>query len=349
MGLFASFSIILAAAASVRAGYNAASKSNVVLYWGQNSAGQQSTQSRLSTYCDANVDVLLLSFLLRFSGTNGQPILNFANAGDNCTLFAGTETFNCPQIAYTLAMATILPPLTPFLQQGLVNLLHRADIKTCQGKGKTIMLSIGGDSYNEGGFTSAALATAAADKIWAMFGPVQSSSGALRPFADSVLDGFDFDFEANVSNMATFANQLRTRMNAATGKRKDILTNVPLDWVNVQFYNNYCATRSYTPGTNTQNNFNFQQWDTWAKASKNPAAKVLLGVPANTGAAGAGYYQTATALQPVIQYSAQFSSFGGVMMWDASQAWTNPGFVASIKSFLTGLKKRQMRWGLRQE
>ena len=57
------------------------------------------------------------------------------------------------------------------------------------------MLSIGGDSYTEGGFTSADAATAGADKIWAMFGPVQSGNSALRPFGASVLDGFDFDFE----------------------------------------------------------------------------------------------------------------------------------------------------------
>lgn len=57
------------------------------------------------------------------------------------------------------------------------------------------MLSIGGDAYTEGGFTSADAATAGANKIWAMFGPVQSGNSALRPFGASVLDGFDFDFE----------------------------------------------------------------------------------------------------------------------------------------------------------
>lgn len=66
------------------------------------------------------------------------------------------------------------------------------------------MLSLGGDSYTEGGFTDANAATAGADKIWATFGPVQSSSGALRPFGTAVVDGFDFDFEANVNNMAKF-------------------------------------------------------------------------------------------------------------------------------------------------
>lgn len=81
------------------------------------------------------------------------------------------------------------------------------------------MLSLGGDSYTEGGFTSAQAAIDGANKIWATFGPVQSGSSALRPFGNSVVDGFDFDFEANVSNMATFANQLRSLMNSAGGKK----------------------------------------------------------------------------------------------------------------------------------
>lgn len=185
--------------------------------------------------------------------------------------------------------------------------------------------------------------------------------------------------------MATFANRLRTLMDAAGGKKyylsaapqcpypdlynQDILNNAPMDWVNVQyvtprissicrlltytdfisatrFYNNGCGASSYVPGATDQWNFNFGQWDAWAKASKNPAAKVLLGVPANTGA-GRGYLSP-SALQPVIQYSAQYSSFGGVMMWDASQAWTNSGFVTSVKSLLNGLGKREIRWGARQ-
>lgn len=223
------------------------------------------------------------------------------------------------------------------------------------------MLSIGGDSYTEGGFTSASAATTGAEKIWAMFGPEQSGSSALRPFGTSVVDGFDFDFEAVVNNMATFANRLRTLMSADTSKtyylsaapqcaypdyyNQDILTNVPLDWVNVQFYNNGCGASSYVPGQTEQWNFNFDQWDAWASSSPNPAARVLLGVPGNTGA-GRGYLSP-TDLQPVIQYSAQYQSFGGAMVWDASQAFTNSGFISGLKSDLVSLMKRSMRWGLR--
>ncbi|KAF2650357.1 glycoside hydrolase family 18 protein [Lophiostoma macrostomum CBS 122681] len=338
MLLLSTFSLLLAAASHVHAGFNPSSKSNVVLYWGQNSAGQQSTQSRLSTYCsNTNVDVIIMSFLLRFSGTGGEPVLNFANQGDHCTLFPGTELFNCPEIA--------------------------ADIASCQSQGKTILLSLGGDSYTEGGFTSAATAISTANHIWAMFGPQQYGSSVLRPFGSSAIDGFDFDFEANASNLASFANQLRTLMNSATSKKfylsaapqcpfpdwynKDIIDNVALDWLNVQYYNNGCGASSYVAGATTQWNFNFDQWDTWAHgASKNPNVKVLLGVPANTGA-GRGYL-TPAALAPVIQYSAKYTSFGGVMIWDASQAYTNGNFIADVKSTLKGLYKRSMRWGSRE-
>jgi chitinase len=290
--------------------------------------------------------------------------MNFANQGDKCTVFSGTETFSCPEIEYVRPkhaspLFRCFPSRTPY--RHITNTFHRADIKTCQAQGKTIMLSLGGDAYTEGGFTSAALATAGAEKTWAQFGPVQSSSSALRPFGTAVLDGFDFDFEANVQNMAVFGNRMRQLMNAAGGKpyylsaapqcpfpdwyNKDIIDNVPLDFVNVQFYNNGCGASSYVPGATDQWNFNFNQWDDWARTSKNPAVRILLGVPSNTGA-GRGYLSP-SALQPVIQFSAKFQSFGGVMMWDASQAWQNSGFISSVKSFLKTLRKREMRRGAR--
>jgi chitinase len=73
------------------------------------------------------------------------------------------------------------------------------------------------------------------------------------------------------------------------------------------------------PGAANQWSFSFNTWDNWARIiSKSPAAKVLLGVPASPSA-GSGYVSPMT-LAGIIRYSKQFSSFGGVMMWDASQA-----------------------------
>ena len=231
----------------------------------------------------------------------------------------------------------------------------RADIATCQNTyGKSILLSIGGATYTEGGFSSSSAAVSAANLIWATFGP-QSGTSALRPFGSSFVNGFDFDFEATVNNAAPFANQLRSLMNSDTAKtgRKWYLTAAPqcpypdyadnqmldgavsFDAIFVQFYNNYCGTQSFVPGSPSQNNFDFSTWDNWAKTvSANPDVKVLLGVPAAPTAAGSGYAAPAT-LAPIINYCKQFSSFGGVMMWDASQAYSNSGFLASVKGDLT--------------
>lgn len=87
-------------------------------------------------------------------------------------------------------------------------------------------------------------------------------------------------------------------------------------------------------------NFNFDTWNTWATTkSANPAVKVFLGVPAGQTAAGSGYTDPA-GLKPIIEYCKTFSSFGGVMAWDVSQAYANEGFLKGVKAALMASKKR---------
>ncbi|XXH05374.1 hypothetical protein Hte_011800 [Hypoxylon texense] len=263
---------------SVLAGFNANSQTNVAVYW------------------DSEISIIPLSFL------NGikTPITNFANAGDNCTVYAGTQLLNCPQI--------------------------EEDIKTCQSQGKTITLSIGGATYTEGGFSDSASAESAADNVWSLFG--SDTSAANRPFGSAVVDGFDFDFESTTQNFVPFASRLRSHMDSDTSK-KYYLSAAP------QCPYPDAAMNDMLNGAIAFNNFNFETWDNWAKStSKNPSVKLLLGVPANTGAGGG--YLSASALAPVIQYSKQFSSFGGVMMWDMSQLYQNPGFLDSVYGSLAG-------------
>jgi chitinase len=187
--------------------------------------------------------------------------------------------------------------------------------------------------------------------MWQTFGPVSSNTAVHRPFGDAVIDGFDFDFESSVNNMPAFGNQLRSYFSQDTSKTyyltaapqcpyPDAADNPMLDGsvyfdaVWVQFYNNYCGLQSYVAGTTTQNNFNFDTWDNWAHTtSLNPNVKVFLGIPANTGAAGSGYEPVST-LTSIISYVQSFSSFGGVMMWDATQAYANGGFISGIQSAL---------------
>ncbi|KAL2220272.1 putative class III chitinase [Thermoascus aurantiacus ATCC 26904] len=335
---FVSLAAFLAATRGAYAALDTSSSTNVAVYWGQNSYMQSSgdlAQQRLSYYCqNTDIDVFQLAFLTVINGPGGAPEINFANQGNDCTVFPGTALLNCPQIG--------------------------EDIKTCQSLGKTILLSIGGATYSEGGFSSEDAAVAGANMIWETFGPQQPGSSAYRPFGDAVVDGFDFDFEATVNNMVPFANTLRSLMDADTSK-KYYLTAAPqcpypdaadgamldgavsFDAIWVQFYNNYCGLQSFVPGSSTQNNFNFATWDNWAKTtSKNPNVKVFLGVPANTGAAGSGY-EAPSSLTPIINYCKTFSSFGGVMMWDASQAYANNGFIPAVKQALTTTASRIMR------
>ncbi|KAI0011922.1 glycoside hydrolase family 18 protein [Xylariaceae sp. FL0662B] len=317
----ASIASILTLTPSVLAGFDAGSSSNIAVYWGQNSVGSKDSQTRLVDYCDnSEFNIIPLAFL------NGitTPVTNFANAGDNCTVYEGTQLLNCPQL--------------------------EEDIQACQSKGKTILLSIGGATYTEGGFADEASAQSAAETVWGLFGSDTSTEN--RPFGKAVVDGFDFDFESTTQNFAPFAERLRSLMDADSGKTyylsaapqcpypdaamNDMLGGaIAFDFIMVQFYNNYCGVQSFTPGGANQSSFNFETWDTWAKqTSKNKDVKVLLGVPANTGA-GAGY-QTADALAPIIEYIKQFDSFGGLMMWDMSQLYANDGFLDAVYASLTG-------------
>ena len=209
---------------------------------------------------------------------------------------------------------------------------------------------MGGATYSEGGFSSSAAAITAANNIWSIFGPYTPTSSSPRPFGKSVINGFDFDFESGVSNMPAFANRLRSLMDADATRSgtKYLLTAAPqcpypdyadnpmlagtvyLDAIWVQFYNNYCGLQSFIVGSSTENNFNFDTWDTWAKTvSLNPNVKVLLGIPGSSTAAGSGYVSGST-LASIISYCKSFSSFGGVMIWDISQVYANYGFLAAV-------------------
>ncbi|KAJ5759795.1 Class III chitinase [Penicillium odoratum] len=320
---------VLLALGAVQAKLDLNSASNVVVYWGQNSLQGKGgeVQQPLAHYCDnADIDVIPMAFDMMVNGPGGAPEVDFSVSSQDCDVFPGTQLKNCPKIGQ--------------------------DIKTCQAKGKTILLSIGGATYSEGGFKSEADAKDGAKLIWETFGPKQDGSKALRPFGDASLDGFDFDFEATVTNMATFANELRALMDKDTSKQyfltaapqcpypdaadKDILNGpVSIDAVWVQFYNNYCGLNNFDSNA-VNSKYNFEEWDNWAKTvSKNKNVKVMIGVPADTTAASTGYVPV-DKVAAVIEYSKKFESFGGVMMWDTSQAYANQGFIDGVRKALGG-------------
>ncbi|UNI20423.1 Chitinase [Purpureocillium takamizusanense] len=314
---FASVASLLATLPLALAGFDPGSSKNIAVYWGQNSYGQKDSQQNLAVYCEnSDVNIIPLAFM------NGitPPITNFASAGDKCDKFPDNPNLlKCPEI--------------------------EADIKTCQSKyGKTLVLSLGGATYSQGGWGSTGDAESAAESLWAMFGPVQSGSNVNRPFGSAVVDGFDFDFESSTNNLPAFGAKLRSLMDGAGGKKfyltaapqcvfpdaavGSTLDAVAFDFIMIQFYNNWCGVSNFQVGSETQNAFNFDVWDKWAKGSKNPNVKALLGIPANTGAGGG--YTNGEKLKAAIQYCKKYSSFGGVMMWDMSQLWANNGFLGEV-------------------
>ncbi|KAI8147614.1 glycoside hydrolase superfamily [Fennellomyces sp. T-0311] len=285
---------------------------NVITYWGQNSANSGSSQKNLAHYCDDSSDVLIISFITTFN-VGGLPTLNVANACEGST-FDGTSLLKCDHIG--------------------------KDIKTCQDKGKKILVSLGGASGSYG-FASDSEGTTFAKTMWDLFGGGDSDT---RPFGDAVVDGFDLDIEGGgPTGYAAFVKELRKLFKKDSSKDYyitaapqcpfpdamlgEVIDEVGVDAVNVQFYNNYCSTGG--------SNFNFDAWDEWAQnKSPNKNVKIFLGIPGSTSAAGSGYISHDD-LEPVVEkVAASYKSFGGITIWDASQSYNNkdahPDYAVAI-------------------
>lgn len=319
------FASLLTTAAS----FDITRNDNLVLYWGQNSYGATHTndvanwQKPLGFYCtsDSVTNTFPVAFLTEAFGEGGLPsidLANICNDNDNAT-FPGTQLPNCSSLA--------------------------SDIEACQAAGKIVTLSIGG-ATGAVSFTSDSEAETFADTIWNIF---LGGTSDTRPFGSAVLDGIDLDIEGGGSTgYAAFVTRIRSH--ASTASKSYFITAAPqcpfpdanlgavinavgFDAVYVQFYNNFCGLQNF----NNPNAWNFQQWDDWAhNTSPNPNVKVYIGAPASSTAAGSGFVDAATLGSIVQSTKAQFSSFGGVMMWDASQAYANNRYDVAIKSALTG-------------
>ncbi|KAF8649744.1 hypothetical protein AX16_005514 [Volvariella volvacea WC 439] len=303
---------------------------NVAVYWGQNSYGAghgddtANFQKTLSYYCqDNSIDVFPVAFLYVFFGPGGAPVINLANTCnpmDNAT-FPGTNLANCASLA--------------------------ADINACQAKGKLVTLSLGGATGSVG-FQSDAQAETFAQTVWDMF---LGGSSPTRPFGSAVLDGVDLDIEGGTSNgYAAFVNRIRS---LASGSSKryyitaapqcvypdaalgGVLNSASFDAVyvrSIRFYNNPCGLQAF----GSASNWNYGIWDNWARTiSPNRNVKVYIGAPASPSAAGSGYVPISNLSSIAVQMRNSFPSFGGVMLWDASQAYVNGRYDRAIKNALS--------------
>lgn len=208
-----------------------------------------------------------------------------------------------------------------------------------------MLLSLGG-AVGTYGFTDDSQASDFATTLWNIFG---GGTSDYRPFGSSIVDGFDLDIENNnPTGYAAFVTQMRNLYSggdyyisaapqcpfpdASVG---DALDNAWFDFVFIQFYNNNC-------GVNSPSTFNYgTDWMTWVSSTaQNSNVKLYVGVPGSSTAAGSGYV-TPDSLGTLLSGISDKSSLGGVMIWDASQAFANEvdgtTFAAGIKSMLNNI------------
>ncbi|KAA1473456.1 glycoside hydrolase family 18 protein [Dentipellis sp. KUC8613] len=297
---------------------------NLAVYWGQNTGGNQ---QQLSAYCqDDTVDTIMMGFMNVFKGPGNQPSFDFSNiCSPGNSSFDGTNLPNCGYMA--------------------------PDIQTCQSKGKIVTLSLGGGGKVEQvGFDSADDATSFADLIWNEF---LGGSSDTRPFGKVVLDGIDLDIETQGQDFYdVFVNRIRS--NAKGNSKQFFITGAPqcilpdghlntallnsdLDAIYVQFYNNkQCAL-------DNKSGFNMAAWDNFAKTkSHNKNIKVYIGAPSSTNAAGIGFVDANTLSGIITSSQKSFSSMGGVMLFDITDATRNGNFQNGVKASLTGNSKRAL-------
>ncbi|KAJ7347235.1 glycoside hydrolase superfamily [Mycena albidolilacea] len=196
-----------------------------------------------------------------------------------------------------------------------------AGIAACQAAGKLVTLSLGGGGTSGAVFSSDSDATTFATTIWNNF---LGGSSSHRPFGSAILDGVDLDIESGSSTgFAAFAAQIRW-LSAGTG-RHYYLTAAP-----------QCPFPDAYVGSAINTDWNFGVWDNWAKTvSPNPHVKIFIGAPASITAANPGEYVDATTLGSIaLATRAEYSSFGGVMLWDASQAVANGNYHQQIKNII---------------
>ena len=311
--------------------FNAQSSGNLAVYYGQSPATIDYTLEQICQ--DKNVDIVVLAFMTTFFGPGGQPVINFGPAtGGDPTLGAkkinATGLLDCPFLA--------------------------KNITTCQSLGKKVLLSLGGATAVTN-FTNDAQATTFATTLWNLFGGGMTDSD-MRPFGAVTVDGFDVDNEDHsTDHYNTFVSALRKTFSGDKTKQYYISgapqcprpdASIPLgamqtmDFVFVQFYNNAMAGCDIgQPGFIDS----LKAWSGDLSGNGTVVGngpKLYIGAPACEACAGKGYLEPAN-MTSVIKSAmgAALTNFGGVMLWDGSEAKNNTGsqgdYLQVVKSALS--------------
>ena len=289
--------------------FNPRAKDNVAVYFGQTAATAQIPLPKLCS--DASIDIVLLAFLDDYYGASNTP---------------GS------------APSTNFGPFSP---EQLA-----PQITACQQQGKVVLLSLGGaKEYSHSIFTDDAAAITFAHTLWDNFGGGTADSDS-RPFGSVKFDGFDLDNESGSQvGYQAFTSTLQSLYKTDSSK-KYYLTAAPqcptpdasiplssmqnMDFVWVQFFNNGNCNIGQSGFSQS-----FQTWSKQLQGGSGQGPMFMVGAPASPPSAGSGYVEPAAMQQALDQVkSAGLSNFGGVMLWDGSQAIGNDNYQQMIKQAL---------------
>ncbi|KAK6495929.1 hypothetical protein TWF481_002974 [Arthrobotrys musiformis] len=267
--------------------------------------GQGENQQRLRSFCESqSIEYIIIGFVTQFQNTGLAPPYQATN-----------YVYNCPYLP--------------------------RDIEYCQNLGKRILISIGGGVNVENSYylSNEEEARKAVDDIWRAFGPPDKTWGHPRPFGNAVVNGFDLDLETGASLgqdgavYAYFAQKLRDKFANSTetflltaapqciypdASLSQTLTNVALDFIFVQFYNNPgCHPSNFLRGNANAQRDNFERWNSIAAKNKHGNCKWFLGLLSSPSS---NEYVSQVDVGAILGYIQPKSHFGGIMLWEATSA-----------------------------
>ncbi|KAK4539732.1 hypothetical protein LTR36_010385 [Oleoguttula mirabilis] len=289
--------------------FRADAEDNLAVYYGH--TPNTEAQGLIALCEQADVDIVILSFLNDFFSAEGQPTINLGPAcypANAAQQEAAPGLLDCPKLA--------------------------TQITGCQTLGKKVLLSLGGYLANTS-FVSDNQAIKFAETLWDLFGAGRDSLD-LRPFGpDVVIDGFDIDNENhNTTHYNAFATELRKQFAKDTSKEYYLSAapqcpipdeSIPLaamkeaDFVWVQFYNN--------PICNVNSTGFKDSFEAWSKQLSNGTRhgkpRLYIGAPGFAGA-GSGYVNGSEFANHVKEAKKlNVKNLGGVMLWDGSEGMAN--------------------------
>jgi chitinase len=200
------------------------------------------------------------------------------------------------------------------------------DIKTCQGKGKKVMLTLGGPNAT---FESPHQAGDFARIMWQMF-LGGSNVSLVRPFGDAILDGIELDIQDyRLNGYDVFVRSLRYIIDHNQNKTKyyisakvscadnstelisHLLSQRSLHFITLHLY---CSPCHYA-GPPYDSNFTYI-WSYWENIVNNLQIQIFLSLIAESIDDCQCIDRDNTA--HLLKLVSKTASFGGVMIWDSS-------------------------------